>query len=297
MNFLHRVTEGDWEKESGASSGAMLQTIVSSSIPMLARRPVASVWRGAFLNKLFRVPRSRSSSNRLNHAAQDYRRIVRNKLKEHPCDPALALAQVIGAVDMDTFHSQGKAHVDVLRHHGLANGMSVYDLGCGCGRTAQALQRSGWQGQYTGADVVPKLLAELKRHCPDYKVVLHCEPSIAAADSSLDIVFHWSVFTHLFSAECYLYLQDAFRAVKPGGRMVFSFLEMEEPLHDRVWRMNVEWLVRGRPAAQLDQFLHRDWIRRFAQDAGFSEPRFTSGGDDTMHRAFWQSLTILDKPA
>jgi ubiquinone/menaquinone biosynthesis C-methylase UbiE len=249
------------------------------------------------LTNFFRVLLRRPSRNRLNHAAEDYRRIVRNKLKEHPSNSALALAQAIGAGDMETFHSQGDGHVAVLRHHGLADGMSLYDLGCGCGRTAQALQRSGWQGEYIGADVVPELLDELKRHCPDYKVVLHCEPSIAAADSSLDIVFHWSVFTHLFPAECYLYLQDAFRVVKPGGRMVFSFLEMEEPLHDRVWRVNVDQLVRGRRAAQLDQFLHRDWIRRFAQDAGFAEPRFTGGGDDAKHPAFWQSLAILDKPA
>lgn len=239
----------------------------------------------------------RRKIDRLNHAAQDYRRIVRNKLKQHPRDSTLALAQAIGAVDMDTFHLQGDGHVAVLRRHGLVDGMSVYDLGCGCGRTAQALQRSGWQGQYIGADVVPELLAELKRRCPSYAAVFHCVPSIAAPPSSLDLVFHWSVFTHLFPAECYLYLQDAFRALKPGGRMVFSFLELEEPLHDRVWRMNIDQLGKGQRAAQLDQFLHRDWIRRFAHNAGFNKPRFTDGGDDTMHPAFWQSLAVLDKPA
>ena len=249
------------------------------------------------LIRLYRALLRRPHPNRLNHTAQDYRRIVRNLLKRHPGDRALALAQAIGAVDMDAFRSQGDGHVAVLRHHGLADGMSVYDLGCGCGRTAQALQRSGWKGQYTGADVVPELLAELELHCPDYAVVLHCDPSVAASDSSVDIIFHWSVFTHLFPAECYLYLQDGFRALKPGGRMVFSFLELEEPLHDRIWRMNVDHLINGRRAAQLDQFLHRDWIRRFALQAGFTEPRFTDGSDDTVHPAFWQSLAVIEKPA
>lgn len=222
--------------------------------------------------------------------------MVRHKLKEHPRDRSLALAQVIGAVDMETFRSQGDGHVAVLRHYGLVDGMAVYDLGCGCGRTAQSLQRSGWKGRYTGADVVPELLAELERSCAGYEAVLHCHPSIAAPDASLDMVFHWSVFTHLFPTECYLYLQDAYRALKPGGRMVFSFLELEEPLHDRIWQMNLDRQAKGRRAAQLDQFLHRDWIRRFARDAGFSDPHFTDGGDDTAHPAFWQSLAVLDKP-
>lgn len=49
--------------------------------------------------------------------------------------------------------------------------------------------------------------------------------------------------------------------------------------------------------ATLEAFQHRDWIRRFARDAGFTEPRFTDGLDDTHHPAFWQSLAVLEKPA
>ncbi|MEO6091865.1 MAG: hypothetical protein ABIT04_06300 [Novosphingobium sp.] len=63
-----------------------------------------------------------------------------------PQDRSLALAQAIGAENMVTFASQGDGHVAVLGHHGLIDGMNIYDLGCGCGRTAQALTRSGWKG-------------------------------------------------------------------------------------------------------------------------------------------------------
>jgi hypothetical protein len=44
-------------------------------------------------------------------------------------------------------------------------------------------------------------------------------------------------------------------------------------------------------------FLHRDWIRRFASDAGLTEPRFTDGSDNSTHPAFWQALAIMEKPA
>jgi SAM-dependent methyltransferase len=243
---------------------------------------------------LLRLCKRRRAST---HSIEDYRRIVRNKLRQMPNDRSLALAQAIGARTMEDFVAQGDGHVAVLRHNGLANGMTIYDLGCGCGRTAQALQRSEWHGNYIGADVVPELLVELARQCPSYATVLNLTPSIAASDGSLDMIFHWSVFTHLFPGEAYLYTAEAFRALKPGGRMVFSFLEMEDPKHDQIWKGSLDQLRAGKSGAQLDAFLHRDWIRRFARDAGFLEPRFTNGSDGTYHPEFWQALAVMEKPA
>ncbi|CAH0356991.1 class I SAM-dependent methyltransferase [Sphingobium sp. CECT 9361] len=230
------------------------------------------------------------------HSVRDYQKLVRKKLRKMPADRSLALAQAIGAETMETFVSQGDGQVAVLRHYGLVDQMAVYDLGCGCGRTAQALCRSGWQGSYTGADVVPEFLDELASQCPGYTTVLNFTPAIVAADASLDMVFHWSVFTHLFPGESYLYTADAFRALKPGGKMVFSFLELEDAAHSGVWDASIKLLKQGQAAVHLDAFLHRDWIRRFARDAGFSEPIFTDGSDDTCHPSFWQALAVLQKP-
>ena len=142
---------------------------------------------------------------------------------------------------------------------------------------------------------MPELLDELKQQCQGYETVLNVTPKIVAADESLDIVFHWSVFTHLYPAESYLYLVDAFRALKSGGRLVFSFLELEDPAHDVVWQNNLAHLRRGDAAQQLDTFLHRDWIIRFAKTAGFAPPRFTNGSDDSNHPQLWQALAVLDK--
>ncbi|MEG8220997.1 class I SAM-dependent methyltransferase [Sphingomonas sp. HH69] len=250
------------------------------------------IWLPRFLR------RKRSAAQvRQSHSVRDYRTLVRAKLKSLPDDSSLALAQAIGAPTMADFMSIGDGHVEVLCHHGLTDGMTVYDLGCGCGRTAQALMRHGWEGNYTGADVVQELIDELARQCPGYDVLLNVTPAIVAPDASLDMVFHWSVFTHLYPGESYLYTADAFRALKPGGKMIFSFLEMEEPAHDRVWNANLDHLRTGHAAEHLDAFLHRDWICRFARNAGFAEPRFTDGLDDTHHPAFWQSLAVLEKPA
>ncbi|WP_257211444.1 hypothetical protein [Sphingobium sp. IP1] len=62
------------------------------------------------------------------------------------------------------------------------------------------------------------------------------------------MVVDWSVFTYLYPGKSYLYTVDAFCALKPGGKMIFSFLELEEPAHDRVWNANLEHLRTSHPA-------------------------------------------------
>ncbi len=169
----------------------------------------------------------KQKGQKLSHSARDYQALVRERLRENPGNRTLALAKAIGAPTMEDFIAQGDGHVAVLRHHGLRDGMTIYDLGCGCGRTAQALHRSSWMGSYTGADVVPDLLDELARNCPGYNTVCNYDLTIAAPDASLDMLFHWSVFTHLMPTESYIYTQEAFRALKPNGKMIFRSLNLK----------------------------------------------------------------------
>ncbi|MEL6541552.1 MAG: class I SAM-dependent methyltransferase [Pseudomonadota bacterium] len=241
----------------------------------------------------------RSSTPRepkLTHSVRDYRKLVQHHLRENPDDRTFALARSIGAESMEGFRRQGDGHVAVLKHHGLVDGMSVYDLGAGCGRTAQALQRSGWKGSYIGADVVPELLEEIERQCPGYATVIELDQAIAAPSRSLDLVCAWSVFTHLTPPETYLFIRDVFRTLKPGGKLLFTFLEMEEPEHNRVWEAVQRHVQAAVPPEQLDTFLHRDWIRRYARDAGFEDPLFTDGMDRSNHPELWQALAVLKKP-
>lgn len=225
-----------------------------------------------------------------------YSRFLDSKLKEHPNDRALAFAQAIGSETTEMFRAQGDGHLAVLRHYGLRDDMAVYDLGCGCGRTAQALQRSGWKGSYTGADIVKGFIEELVRTCPGYTGHVHLNPSIVAPDETLDIVYHWSVFTHVSPEECFLYLQDTFRALKPGGITVFSYLEIGHEPHRIVFDTRVARYAEGKHQVLLDTFLHPDWLRHWAQRIGFETPIFTSGEDDTHHPPFWQSLVAMRKP-
>lgn len=230
------------------------------------------------------------------HFVHSYNTIIARERKKYPNDPERVLIGAIGSSGPEDFARQGDLQVDVLRHHGLADGMAIYDLGCGCGRTAMALQRSGWQGNYTGADIVAPLVAHLKSRCPDYRALVHRELTIAAPDASQDIVFLWSVFTHLYPEECYLYLRDIHRALRPGGKVIFSFLEFEDPSHHRVFHTRTANFAAKGWSSVLDSFLHRDWICLWARELRFAEPAFTDGADARDHGAFWQSLAVLEKP-
>lgn len=230
------------------------------------------------------------------NSAKAYSRFLAHKLREHPRNRALAFAEAIGSDTVALFEEQGDAHVQVLRHYGLRNGMALYDLGCGCGRTAQALRRSGWQGSYTGADIVKGFIEELRRTCPDYVGHVHLQPSLVANDASLDMAYHWSVFTHVSPEECFLYLQDTFRALKPGGVTIFSYLEIGHQPHQIVFDKRVARYAAGKHQILLDTFLHPDWLRFWAERIGFEPPAFTSGQDSTNHPPFWQSLVAMRKP-
>lgn len=231
------------------------------------------------------------------NSAAAYERHLRSKLRQHRGNRDLAFADAIGSESIELFKNQGDAQVAVLKHHGLVDDMSVYDLGCGCGRTAQALKRAGWQGRYVGADIVQGFVSELKRKCPGFEAHVHREPSIVATDGSIDMLFHWSVFTHVSLEECFLYLEDSFRALKPGGKLVFSFLELTDEGHyQRIFENRVARLRRNKRLKLLDTFLHRDWIALWAEKIGFEEPRFTAGNDQSSHPQMWQTLVALVKP-
>ncbi len=225
-----------------------------------------------------------------------YENLIARLLKENRHDRDLAFALAVGSLTVELFHQQGAGHVAVLKAHGLTDGMAIFDLGCGCGRTAQALQRSGWRGTYIGTDIIKSFIDELNSKCPNFTAVLHRQPNIPVDDNSLDMLFHWSVFTHVPPEECYLYMADSFRAMKPGGRMVFSFMELNEPLHQATFFRRVDGLAKGTPDPVLDIFLHRDWICSWARTIGLSKPEFTDGADESRHGAFWQTLVAMSKP-
>ncbi|HUR89323.1 MAG TPA: class I SAM-dependent methyltransferase [Ramlibacter sp.] len=245
----------------------------------------------------------RGESRRLSRIAQkdlhfirDYTRLVRDLIAAHPGDYDLAMAKAIGSQTLESFVEFGDKHVHVLRRVGLQDGCAIYDLACGSGRTASALRRHGWNGSYRGADIIDELVSYARQKSPDFQFFVHRDFSIVADDGSQDIIFSWSLFTHLHLEEIYLYAEDCKRALKPGGVLVFSFLELSKPSNEAVFRSRVESMRTGAGAPHLDTFMDRQTISHmFVTMLGYTLVEFIGADEPLPGGAFGQSIAVLRK--
>lgn len=244
--------------------------------------------------KRFGYKEGRIYKDKQSHFLKDYEALILKKISEHPNDIDLAMMQSIGSESREAFMAMGQRQVEILYQLGLDGGMILYDLGCGCGRTSEALIQKGWSGTYLGADVMPLFIRYAKDKSPTHHFFVHRDLSIKAEDNSLDRVVAWSVFTHLTDEEIYIYLKDILRTLKPSGQLVFSFLEHDIAKHEHLFIQRVEERRAQYHSDHLDNFLHRDFIRRWAKDLGFElEVRFL---DLDEMRSIDQSVAVLSKP-
>jgi SAM-dependent methyltransferase len=205
-----------------------------------------AVEQGIFRNGLEHYEKYGQAEGRLirrfdanSHSIKDYSRLVRNLIATHPGNLDLAMAKAIGALTLEIYRETGDKQYQVLRRFGLQNGYAIYDLACGSGRTASALRRHDWNGEYRGADIIPDLVDYATRKNPGMQFFVHPDYSIFANDQTQDMIFAWSLFTHLQLEEIFLYAKDCYRALKPGGILVFSFLTLKDQGHRALFLTHV----------------------------------------------------------
>ncbi len=209
------------------------------------------------------------------------------------------------------FITVGKLECALLRSLGLAPDAFVVDVGCGSGRLAWQLALE-IDLRYLGTDVVPDLLDHARRRCerPDWRFVCTDGISIPCETASADFVCFFSVFTHLTHEDSFRYLREAKRVLKPGGRIVFSFLEFYVPSH---WAVFADVVERAAPGYHLNQFVDRHAIDAWARHLGLridsvadgdkphiplaEELRWQDGRTMRGRGNLGQSVAVLSKPA
>lgn len=234
-----------------------------------------------------------------------YEQMVGGLLKALPEEEAVSHA--VGG----DYERVGVLEHAVLRNNGLRPDSAVVDVGCGSGRLASQLRR--YPGlRYLGTDVVPALLDYARRKVgrPDFRFERAEGLWLPVADGEADFVVFFSVFTHLLHEESYVYLMEAHRALRPGGRAIFSFLEFSVPEAWTVFDANIAWVRNRTMAGHLNVFMHRQDLRLWAERLGFNtaglhfgDTRFievdaeaATGAVPAGAYALGQSVCVLRKP-
>ena len=190
------------------------------------------------------------------HFFKSYTRVIRSLMSRHDEPEAMSLA--VGG----DFEVVGLLEYFLLLQCGLQRNQTVIDVGCGSGRLAFQL-REYLKGLYIGIDISPELLEYARKISdrPDWKFYPAPGVTIPEADNSADFICFFSVFTHLHHEESFKYLMDARRVMKPGGRIIFSFLEYSLPCH---WDLFMNSLKDTSPDKVMNQFISRDAIQIWA---------------------------------
>jgi len=146
------------------------------------------------------------------------------------------------------FESMGRLELEILRLEGLQPHHTLLDLGCGTGRLAVQAIPYLVGGCYIGVDISPTMLAKATRRVADMGLDGRCAVSwvhqrtarFPQADAAVDMLCAFSVFTHMEHEDTFLYLKEARRIVRPGGRLVFSCLPLALEFSRRMFLREAE---------------------------------------------------------
>lgn len=223
------------------------------------------------------------------HYVEDYERLVAQLVASYPLDEAMSLA--VGG-DYDRI---GRIEAQILAYAGLVDEMCVFDLGCGSGRLATALS-ARFSINFIGTDVVQTLLDYATVKNPKhYRFLRNEDLTVPLKSESVDIASAFSVFTHLLHEETFLYLTDMRRTLKPGGRIIFSYLEFDMQSHWTIF----DHTVRQRQTAtrsHLNVFIETSAIQVWAQNLDLEVVETIRGDCHPWGtEALGQSIAILQK--
>jgi SAM-dependent methyltransferase len=182
------------------------------------------------------------------------------------------------ADDAELDRSGASTATDVVVETALRPSDVVLEIGCGVGRVGVKLAPQC--AQWIGCDVSSYMLAHAQRALTGITnarfVQLNGVDLAGVDDASVDVVYCTAVFMHLDEWERYRYVIEAFRVLKPGGRVYYDNFSLLSP---EGWRV-FEELMRLDPAARppnISKASTPEELRAYAEHAGFAEIRVRPG--------------------
>lgn len=148
-----------------------------------------------------------------------------------PMPPAELRVAVAGTAQPEWFSQSGRAQaerfIELAGAHGarLEDGIDVLDFGCGSGRIARwfAPEVTAAGGRFFGSDLNPKLSAWCNGNLPGLYSSNRLRPPLRLPNAAVDLVYAYSVFTHLREPQARAWLAEVARVLKPGGLALLTF--------------------------------------------------------------------------
>jgi SAM-dependent methyltransferase len=224
-----------------------------------------------------------------------------------PLPPARLRAQAGPRhADARFFLRSGERHADLIRSLLAEAGTSieqldaVLDWGCGCGRVLRHWSDLR-QTSVLGCDINPEMVAWCAQHLPFAEVAVNeLSPPLPYDDASFDLVYGFSVLTHLTEELQHVWTRDCRRVLRPGGHFVFSTLgsyylglaRLNEAERREFERGNVVVLYDGAPGTSLCSAYHPPEYVRGTLAADFELVSFRPAADEGRH-----DVHVFRKPA
>jgi SAM-dependent methyltransferase len=175
-------------------------------------------------------------------------------------------------------------------------GKTVLDFGCGAGRTIRHLLDEAPECELWGSDIDPRCIEWDQQHLAPASFVLNEEvPPLPFPDGKFDLIYAYSVFTHL-SVHWAAWLLELDRVLAPDGRILASFMSEgmceavtgepwdEENIGMNVYEEGQDWSLGGPMVMHSPWWIEDHWGRLFTIERivprGFQEKTDVPGRDD-----------------
>jgi SAM-dependent methyltransferase len=203
-------------------------------IPLLQRilKAVAKEEVKAYIKKeiaAVQVP-SQDQLNDLSILTQQLLWILRQEANIPPPPPKHLQIRVVGGY-LPHFIESGYTHLFQLLNQGikltgkeLKDFKSILDWGCGCGRGIRAFATMLPSCKFYGTHIDPEAIKWLKANYSkfgEFSIAPHLPP-LPYEDQKFDLVFGFSVFTHLPEDMQFEWLKELTRITKPHGYAILS---------------------------------------------------------------------------
>lgn len=166
----------------------------------------------------------------------------------------------------------------------------ILDFGCGWGRILRFFLRDVAPGNVMGVDVMPMAIDLCKKTNPwaTFSLVPSFPPT-ELPDDHFDLIYLYSVFSHLSEKACDAWITEFRRILKPGG-LVIATTWPRQFIEDCA-RTRREGTRAAHVGAKLSFLETADWLARYDRGELCHSP-VGAGGNDALPETFYGETCI-----